>query len=406
MRLLILSCLVVSFLGCYSNPEFSTRTLSSPSGENASLPRLYTDNSGTVFMSWIETKNDTSTLFYSKLDGNKNWSPPEKIASSNSWFVNWADFPSVIARNGKPLAAHWLKKTPGGTYAYNVEIASALNDWETSVTPHNDNTATEHGFVSMVPVSDSTFLSIWLDGRNTAGHGGHDAHDSGTDLSTAMTLRSATLDMSLNILEEHEIDASVCDCCGTAAVQTSNGFITAYRNRSEQEIRDIYVARFVNGTWSTPTPVHNDNWNIAACPVNGPAIAASGNLVAVAWYTAAHDSAKIKLAISDDEGTSFNSTYEINNGNPLGRVDIEILNNGSFLISWMERNTEDRSKADFIAKQINESGNVINEYKIADMSSSRRSGFPQLTGLGNKIIAAWTHLEENKPSEVRLAVLE
>jgi hypothetical protein len=44
--------------------------------------------------------------------------------------------------------------------------------------------------------------------------------------------------------------------------------------------------------------VHSDNWKIDACPVNGPAIAATGRRVAVAWFTAANDTARVKLAFS------------------------------------------------------------------------------------------------------------
>lgn len=404
MRYLFLSCLII-LIGCSSDNDLTIKEFSSPSGDNASLPRLYTDNTGTVFMSWVESRGDTSSLFYSTLV-NDNWTEPEMIGESDSWFVNWADYPSIIGRDGKLIAAHWLKKAPGGTYAYDVEIVSAKDDWMNPVTPHRDNTATEHGFVSMVPATDSTFLSIWLDGRNTASSGGHDEHDNGSNLASAMTLRSAVLDMDLNILEEFEIDNSVCDCCGTAAVKTENGFITAYRNRTEGEIRDIYIARFINGKWSNPISVSNDNWEIAACPVNGPAIDSNGKTVALAWYTGANDIEKVKLSISSDEGKSFGDAILIDQGNPLGRVDVEILANGNILISWLERNMDDRSKANFMGKLISQEGMVINEITLGEMSSSRRSGFPQITTYGTKFIAAWTDLSKKTSSSVKTVILE
>ena len=37
------------------------------------------------------------------------------------------------------------------------------------------------------------------------------------------------------------------------------------------------------------TAVYNDGWKIAACPVNGPAVAANGKRVALAWFTAPND---------------------------------------------------------------------------------------------------------------------
>ncbi|MEP0005004.1 MAG: hypothetical protein ABJ387_06980 [Balneola sp.] len=403
MRPLILSIFLLIALNCTSNKEYSVKEFTSPSGENASLPRLFTDNTGTVFLSWVESKGDTSSLFYSKLDDDQ-WSKPKLIAKSDSWFVNWADFPSVIGKDGKAVAAHWLQKVPGGTYAYNVNIAGSANDWENVLTPHKDNTPTEHGFVSLTPASDSTFLSIWLDGRNTAGSGGHESHTSG--LSSAMTLRSAFINNDLKIEESFLIDASVCDCCGTAAVKTKNGFIAAYRDRTEDEIRDIYISRFMNGKWEKPVSVHDDNWEIAACPVNGPAIAAQGQTLAVAWYTGAGDTTRVKLAFSNDEGKSFETPVLLDNGNPLGRVDVEFISNNEVLVSWMERNMENRSKAFFVAKRISTDGEIQKEFEFSLMESSRKSGFPQISSYKNSIIAAWADVSDQNSSKIKVAILE
>ena len=42
-----------------------------------------------------------------------------------------------------------------------------------------------------------------------------------------------------------------------------------YRDRSPDEIRDIYVTRRVGGKWTTGVPVHADGWKIGACPAEG-----------------------------------------------------------------------------------------------------------------------------------------
>ena len=404
MRFIFLCILSATLLNCSFDQTYNVQEFQSPSGENASLPRLFTDKSGTVYMSWVESINDTTKLYYSTLVQDI-WTDPIMISESDSWFVNWADYPSVIGKNGKVLAAHWLNKVPGGTYAYNVEVASSKNDWANHTTPHNDNTPTEHGFVSMIPVSDSTFMGVWLDGRNTAG-GGHDGHSGSSNLSTAMTLRSAVLDLDLNILEQSEIDNSVCDCCGTSITEIESGFIAAYRNRTEDEIRDIYVSKFKDGSWSNPLPVHNDNWNIAGCPVNGPSINSNGKTVITAWFTGADDVQNVKFAISNDEGDTFEEPIIVDNGNPLGRVDIEFLEDETFLVSWLERNMEDRATANFISKHFSSDGELLNEYQLSEMSSSRSSGFPQISSYNGKIIAAWTDLGNGSKSSVKTVILE
>ena len=40
-----------------------------------------------------------------------------------------------------------------------------------------------------------------------------------------------------------EIDARVCDCCQTDAVNAGNTAVLVYRDRSDDETRDIYATR-------------------------------------------------------------------------------------------------------------------------------------------------------------------
>src|SRR5687768_4809384 len=99
----------------------------------------------------------------------------------------------------------------------------------------------------------------------------------------SMTLRYATIDANGNLADETQLDERVCECCQTSAAVTSAGPIAVYRDRSATEVRDIYIVRQVNGSWTSPQPVYADNWQINGCPVNGPSVAADGSRVAVAW---------------------------------------------------------------------------------------------------------------------------
>ena len=397
-------CILLSLASCIPGDQMYTlHSITNPTAPESSLPRLFTDNTDKIFMSWVEKNGKETVLLYSSLK-NDIWSKPEEISRSSDWFVNWADFPSVIAQDGKAISAHWLKKIPGNTYSYNVEVASAKSNWNDVVTPHTDNTATEHGFVSMVPHSDSTFLSIWLDGRNMeTGHGGHDNYG---DLNTAMTLRSAILTHDLDLLQEAEIDASVCECCGTSAVRVNDGFLVAFRNRTSEEIRDIYVSKLTSEGWSKPISVHNDNWNIAACPVNGPSLSALNEKVAVAWYTAANDTSKVLLSFSENSGNSFAEPIRVDTGLPLGRVDVQVLADGLTFVSWLERNPDDRSKAYFMVKLLSGTNQVIQEFKVAEISSSRSTGFPQITSSNNQLVLAWTELSEDESRQIKTAILK
>src|SRR3546814_4957902 len=115
------------------------------------------------------------------------------------------------------------------------------------------------------------------------------------------SLRAATINVASQVADAVEVDATVCDCCGTDVAVTARGPLLAYRDRTVDEIRDIHVARLEDGAWRTLPAVHADNWKIAGCPVNGPAIAAAGNDAIVAWYSAANDVPKLQVARSRSE---------------------------------------------------------------------------------------------------------
>ena len=259
-----------------------------PAAANSAQPQLSVSKRG-VLLSWIERSGDLATLKFSERTPN-GWSAPKTIASGRDWFVNWADVPSVLRLPSGALVAHWLQKSAASTYAYDVRLSYSTDDgktWSPSFLPHHDGTPTEHGFASLFPIGDG-FGLVWLDGRamnpstpagaspgaRSGQEAGHEGHGGG-----AMSVRFARFDENFKQLEESVVDAKVCECCPTTAAVTSEGIITAYRNRSDDEIRDNYVSRFVNGKWSTPRAVFSDNWKIAACPVNGPSLSANGNIV-------------------------------------------------------------------------------------------------------------------------------
>ena len=381
----------------YCSKPTELQLIDNPTSENSSLSRLFTDNTGTVFMSWVEEKEETTFLYYSEFDG-KNWKEPELISQSEDWFVNWADYPSVIAKDGNPMAAHWLKKIPGNTYSYNVEVASYSNGrFNEAIVPHLDNTATEHGFVSMIPFTDSTFYAIWLDGRNTTG--GHGEHG---DLSAAMTLRGAELSRSGNILSEAEIDNAICDCCNTSITRTPNGLLAVYRDRTKGEIRDIYVSRMIDGTWEDPKPVFNDNWEIAACPVNGPAVDSFNSKVAVAWFTGANDKAVVNLAFSNDAGSSFSTPFQVDAEATLGRVDVLLKDENSAWISWMTRTGE---SALLNLQLISLDGEILESHTVSEMNPSRGSGFPQIAKSKAGVLISWTDYSESG-KQIKTAILQ
>ncbi|MCB9290736.1 MAG: exo-alpha-sialidase [Lewinellaceae bacterium] len=352
-------------------------------------PNLFVSSDGGVLLSWVEYLNDTTdALLFSRLENGK-WSEPNEIARGSDWFVNWADFPSLASFHNKPnsVAAHWLQKSANGTYDYDVRIALSKDGgyhWGPSFIPHRDGIAAEHGFVTMFPLQDGRMFIVWLDGRNTKGSEGHeDAHAHGG----AMALRTAEFDEDGNLYEEAELDTRVCDCCQTDAVLIDSGPVVVYRDRSEEEVRDISIVRKINGQWTAPQKVHEDNWKIAGCPVNGPAITAQNNTIAVAWFSMPGEKPQVKVTFSEDSGETFSAPIRVDEGNPVGRVDIELLNSNEAVVSWME---EKEDGATINAVKVDLQGKMGAPFLMAATNPSRQSGFPVMAKRDKQIIFAWT----------------
>ncbi len=357
------------------------RELPSPAGQGSGQPNLAAAPDGRVYLSWIDRLGEGRfALRFSRREGD-GWSAPQTIAEGINWFVNWADFPSMVVLPDGTLAAHWLVKRGAGAYAYEINIARSFDGgktWSQPLVPHRDGTLTEQGFVTMFPAKDGSLGVIWLDGREMK---------MGTDGHGSMTLRYATIRRDGTLADEAVLDAKVCECCQTSAALTDSGPIIVYRDRSDEEVRDISVIRWQRGKWSEPRPVHRDNWQINGCPVNGPSIAALGKRVAVAWFTAANDAARVRVAFSADSGETFGEPITVDDGRPAGRVDVLLLSDGSAMVCWLEKLDEGGAVR---VRRVWPDGKRAESVTIAPSSTARSSGFPQMVRSGDKLIFAWT----------------
>ena len=365
-----------------------------PAGPGSRYPHV-SGGDGHVVMSWLQALPQGGFALQHARWKEGAWGPAATVASGGDWFVNWADFPSVVPLDATTWAAHWLQQKPGSVYSYDVRIAVSADggaNWSEPASPHDDGTPTEHGFVTLFPAG-GTAQAVWLDGRHTGG-----GHDHAAGAAGAMTVRSASLGTDGRRLgADFEIDARVCDCCQTDAAITADGPVVVYRDRSDREVRDIALVRYSGGRWSEPVHVHDDGWKIDACPVNGPAIDARGRTVVVAWFTAP-DVPRIRLAFSQDSGRTFGPPVEVASGDVAGRVDVVLLEDGRAIVSWLQPSA---AGAEIRAQPFGREGPAGAPVVIASSSVQRASGFPQMVRAGGGLMFAWTDTTE--PAQVRTA---
>ncbi len=321
------------------------------------------------------------------------------ISQGDDWFVNWADFP-FLAVGDSGMTAHWLQKSSEGTYNYDVKAAfysQQTQTWGKGITIHKDGVSAEHGFVSMFAMKDGhTFIS-WLDGRNTAEKAPGETSGN-PEIASGMTLRAGIFSRDGETIHDWELDGRTCDCCQTSAAMTASGPVVVYRDRSNDEIRDIYITRLIDNHWTSPVPVFSDEWKISGCPVNGPAVAARGHMTAVAWFSARDDYPKVSLAISDNDGESFGAPVSVAEGSTNGRTSIAVLASGNIAVSWLET---DGPEAQLLVALYDRAGKQLAKVAVADTKASRRSGFPVIASRGDDVYVTWTDVSGS--SQIKVA---
>ena len=355
-------------------PVFAVLPIAEATEGSATSPRLASGPDGQLVLSWLESDDNGVSLRYARFDAG-NWSDAATVTTSSDMFVNWADLPSVVPLNQNHLAAHWMVMSGAHSHAYDIAYSESKDggaSWSGIITPHDDGTDTEHGFVSIFPTDDGAGL-IWLDGRKMVNEVTDDPVASG------MTLRS----------NDQVVDELVCDCCQTDVAIASSGPVAVYRNRSIDEIRDIFVTRRIDGEWLPGVAVANDGWEIWGCPVNGPSIAAVGDKVAVAWFTAAEEPL-VQVAVSEDAGVSFSAPIEIVRSETLGRAAVAWLDDGDIAVSWLE--SDDPAFSVVNVRRVATDGTLGAVRQIANTASGL--SVPQMQRHGNELVFAWTEARE------------
>ena len=219
-----------------------------------------------------------------------------------------------------------------------------------------------------------------------------------------MQVRARRVTPDGTMAPESLLDARACTCCQTSAVRTGAGDIVAvYRDRTAKEIRDISVIRMRGGGWSKPASIHADGWEIAGCPVNGPAVDAVGMDVAVIWFTGANGDANVKIAFSKDGGAQFDDPLPLDLGAPGGRVDVLQLSDGTALALWMEYAKE--GEAIIMCRVSQESG--CTTPKALHVNLGRESvGFPRMARKAGGAYVAWTGSAEGSAGGTTIRLVE
>lgn len=370
---LLLGCLVVTDAAAALDIE----RLPFATGARAGQPSVAVDPREGFVVTWQERETDGAVLRFAVIDDQGREARRGEIARGNDWFINGADFPSLAVLDNGDWVSFVLPKTSPGTYSYAIHTLRSRDagaSWDAPVVVHRDGTDTEHGFVSMQPAGDDVVRVVWLDGRLMAG-ADHDHHGGAEH----MTLRSAALARDRPPFDEAELDNLTCACCQTSAARVDGRLRVVYRDRSADEVRDVYWVEHAAGRWSAPAPVHADGWTIAACPVNGPALAARGQDFGVLWPTMASGEMELKFATGRDR---FEAPRTLASGpTELGRVAIAALPGG-----WITSRVIARERTtSILVERLDAEGTSVATAQLG----RGIGGFPRLAVKDHTLLLVW-----------------
>ncbi len=214
--------------------------------------------------------------------------------------------------------------------------------------PHTASPSTAEAFAK-ADLPDGQTLTVWLDGVSLQARLGE----------TAATV----------------IDPRASPACRPALTAFADGTaLLVWRGHDDNGSRDLRFTRFDKGEWQRASTLIQDGWVTASDPLDeGPALAARGPHVAVAWFTAG-EGPRVNVSTSASAGIQWLMPQRVDDVAPIGRVSVVLFDDGAQLVSWVERVADGYT---LLLRRVSPRGTLSVPVQLARTASD--PGHPRLT---------------------------
>jgi hypothetical protein len=373
-------------------------TLEAP-GRSSAYVSLAADGDR-VAAAWAASgENGTDVFFAVSANGGRTFSSPSRVNDVNGDASANGEQPPRVVMHGSQVDVLWVSKT-GGVAA--IRAAASVDGGATfgparTITPSGVGGA--RGWESAALSDDGTVHAVWLDGRNAPPHA-HVVSTSAPGAPMRQDIYHAVWRANEPPMET-AVATDVCFCCKTAIATRGADVYVAWRHLFPGGVRDIAVARSIDGgrTFSSPVRVSADNWKLDACPDDGPAMALDPDgTLHVVWPTLVGGGRDAHIAIfaadSRDGGATFTPRVRISDPDAAAshpRIASSVSGTGA--IVWDEVvNGARRVRLRALGAQ------------TAFTFGSGAAGYPAVAASPGGFVVAWTE-QQGERSLIRTAVV-
>jgi hypothetical protein len=345
-------------------------------------------------------------------DGGRAFTPPVRVNHVAGAASASGEQPPRIAllpreASDPSIVVLWTAKSPRGTRLVSARSNDGGRSFGSAQSVPGSDASGNRGWESMAVTAKGEPVVVWLDHREvparpadaTAAHGEHQ-HGATTQKPSVDGVARAQLSQIFfaglnNPASAKAIAPGVCYCCKTSVAAGSDGsIVTAWRHVYPGNIRDIALAKSMDGgrTFTAPVRVSDDNWVLDGCPENGPAVAVDqSNAVHVVWPTLIQGPADpeptlaLFYAMSKD-GRHFTKRQPIPTGGMARHPQIALGPSGTIAIVWDEQGSNGRRVV--VARGTMDPGHPMRFTR--ESVTDAHGVYPAVAATSDGAIVAWT----------------
>jgi hypothetical protein len=262
---------------------------------------------GTLWLAWMA---GGQVLVASSKDGGRTLSTPAQV-TQGKLDLDWGpDARPKIALDRKGDIAVAFSTFRDKAFNGEVFYSRSSDGGKTFAAPRpiTDNTESQR-FEALAFDPEGTLFAAWLDKRNRV-----PVQQAGKKYDGAALFFATSKDGGVTYSEAKMAVDNTCECCRLGlAFDPSRHPVIVFRNIFEGSIRDHAIVAFTDER--TPGAVHRvseDDWQIAACPHQGPSLSIAPNgTYHVVWYTNGRVRKGLFYGQSHDSGRTFSEPMPI-----------------------------------------------------------------------------------------------